>query len=89
MRRRRRRRQRLGPRQFRRRDGLVLEQALFFRRVERERADDVLVQLLLLVRDARQEARLVAVVAAHAFYAVASVRRVLGSRWQLCKLVAA
>ena len=78
MRRRRRRRQRLGPRQFRRRDGLVLEQALFLRRVERERADDVLVQLLLLVRDARQQARLVAVVAAHSFSGCAAARRVLG-----------
>ena len=67
MRRRRRRRQRLRPRQFRRRDGLVLEQALFLRRVERERADDVLIDGFLLVRDARQQAGLVAVVAAHVF----------------------
>ena len=74
----RRRRQSLGPRQFRRGNGLVLEEARFPGRVERERADHTLVDGRLPVRDAGQQARLVAVVAAHAFYAVASVRRVLG-----------
>ena len=71
MRRRRRRRQSFGPRQFRRGNGLVLEQARFLRRIERERAYHILVDGRLPVRDARQEARLVAVVAAHFFsYAV-------------------
>ena len=74
----RRRRQSFGPRQFRRGNGLVLEQARFLRRIQRERAYHRLVDGLLPVRDAGQQARLVAVVAAHAFYAVASVRRVLG-----------
>ena len=83
MRRGRRRRQRLGPRQFRRGNGLVLEEPGLSGRIERERADHILVDGRLLVRDARQEARLVAVVAAHVFLCCAAARRVLGSRWQL------
>ena len=80
----RRRRQSLGSGQFRRGNGLVLEEARFLGRIERERAYDRLVDGLLPVRDARQEARLVAVVAAHVFYAVASVHDACStSRWQL------
>ena len=65
MRRRRRRRQRLRSRQFRRGNGLVLEHPGLPGRVERERAYHILVDGRLPVRDAGQEARLVAVVAAH------------------------